>query len=198
MQIPIHLLVALPAEAKPLIRAFDLKRLQPDDSTPRYGRGSLTLALSGPGPQAADTAVRMLQRLHGDARCCWINLGIAGHAQLAAGACLLAEGVSDTLTGEYWALNPLRDLPATTIGPLRCVRETETEFGISAGYDMESAAIARALVGFGALSRLQILKVISDNPNQPNQRINGKMVNGLMEQHLPTLNTLIDRLQANA
>lgn len=196
--VAIHLLVALPAEAKPLIRAFELKRLQPDAAFPRYGKGPLSLVVSGPGMEAAGGAAEFLRQLNDDSSSYWINLGIAGHTLLEPGDCLLAENVCDAHSGQQWSLRPVPDLPDTTIGPLRCVREAETAFATAAGYDMESAAIASTLSEFDALSRLHILKVISDNPNHPSRRINGRMVEMLIERHLPTLESLIIRLQAHA
>lgn len=195
---PIHLLVALPAEAKPLIRAFDLKRLQPDRDIPRYVKGTLTLTLTGVGTEAADSVVASLHRQSENHRRHWINLGIAGHARLEPGACLLADEITDSHTGEQWRLNPIQDLPETTIGPLRSVRTPETAFATTAGYDMESAAIARTLSEFGMLSKLQVLKVISDNPGHPSRHITGKMVSELIEWQLPTLESLIARLQTHA
>jgi hypothetical protein len=194
----LNLLVALPAEAKPLIRAFDLKRLQPDGTFPRYGRGAFTLILSGPGQDAAGSAAADMHELSPDTHSHWINLGIAGHAWLRPGDCLLADSVQDATTGEHWRLTPMAGLPATDIGPIRCVPQAETRFAQSAGYDMESAAIARVLDGVDALSRLQVLKVVSDNPHNPSRRINAKMVGELIEGCLPTLDALMRRLQSHA
>jgi adenosylhomocysteine nucleosidase len=195
---PIHLLVALPAEAKPLIRAFGLKRLPPDGEAPRYVKGALSLTLTGLGMEAAGSALASLYRQSEGHRRHWINLGIAGHARLEPGVCLLADEITDSHTGEQWRLNPIRDLPETTIGPLRSVREAETAFATTAGYDMESAAIARTLSKFGTLAKLQVLKVISDNPEHPSRHISGRMVSELIERQLPTLESLIARLQTHA
>jgi adenosylhomocysteine nucleosidase len=194
----IHLLVALPAEAKPLIHAFNLRRLQPDGPFPRYVAGPLSLLLSGPGREAAGSAVEFSQQLTGDEQNHWINVGIAGHAQLAPGSCLLADSVTDVQNGRYWPLQPPRDLAETTLGPLRCVAQAESRFAEVAGYDMESSAIAENLAESDALSRLQILKVISDNPDNPSQRINGKLVRELIESQLPHIAALISRLQVHA
>jgi nucleoside phosphorylase len=195
---PIHLLVALPAEAKPLIRAFGLKRLQPDREAPRYVKGTLTLTLTGVGMEAAGSALASLHRQSEEHQCHWINLGVAGHTRLEPGTCLLADEITDSHTGERWRLNPIQDLPKTTIGPLRSVRVPETAFATTAGYDMESAAIARTLSEFGALTKLQVLKVISDNPGHPSRHITGRMVSELIERQLPTLESLIARLQTHA
>jgi nucleoside phosphorylase len=194
----LNLLVALPAEAKPLIRAFDLKRLQPDGTFPCYGRGALTLVLSGPGRAAAGSAVAYMRDLSADSHSHWINLGIAGHARLRPGDCLLADSVLDATTGEHWLLTPMAGLPGVDVGPLRCVPHAETRYAQTAAYDMESAAIARVLDRVHALSRLQVLKVVSDNPHNPSRRINAKMVGELIEGCLPTLDALMRRLQSHA
>jgi nucleoside phosphorylase len=194
----LYLLVALPAEAKPLIRALGLKRLQPDGAFPRYGRGRITLILSGPGQDAAGAATAYTRDLSIDNNTQWINLGIAGHARLRPGDCLLADSVQDATTGQHWLLSPKADLPGIEIGPLHCVPHAETRFAQTAAYDMESAAIAQALDEFNALSRLQILKVVSDNPSNPSYRINAKMVGELMAGCLPTLDALMSRLPPHA
>ncbi|MEJ2453774.1 MAG: hypothetical protein P8103_06400 [Candidatus Thiodiazotropha sp.] len=192
------LVVALPAEAKPVIRALGLKRLQPDGAYPRYGRGAITLVLSGPGQLAAGKAVAWIASMSANSATYWINLGIAGHARLQPGEVVCADRVIDTSTGEAWALEPLSGLPATRIGPLRCVVEAETRFADVAAYDMESSAIARVLAGDSALSRLQVLKIISDNPANPSRGINAKMVAKLIEGALPTLETMIHCLLPHA
>lgn len=194
----LYLLVALPAEAKPLIRAFGLKRLQPDGAFPRYGRGRITLVLSGPGRDAAGAAAAYTRGLRAESNTHWINLGIAGHARLRPGDCLLADSVRDATTGQHWMLSPTAGLPSTEIGPLHCVPQAETRFAQTAAYDMESAAIAQVLDEFNALSRLQVLKVVSDNPSNPSRRISAKMVGELIEECLPTLDALMRRLQSHA
>ena len=192
------LVVALPAEAKPVIRALGLKRRQPDGRFPRYDRGAITLVLSGPGQASAAEAVAFAQH-----RCCepqahWINLGIAGHARLEPGDTLLADLVVDSASGETWKLSPDADLPHTVIGPLHCVEAAESRFESPVGYDMESAAIARTLHQAARLSHLHVVKVISDNPGNPSRRINGRMVGELIESSLPTLTCLIQHLLPHA
>jgi nucleoside phosphorylase len=189
-----YLLVALPAEAKPLIHAFDLKRRQPDGAFPLYSNGHLSLLITGPGKCAAGKAVHYLHALKPEALSHWINLGIAGHATQAWGSCLLVDRVIDSDSGMEWPLKPFPDLPETALTPLRCVAEAELEYTVPAGYDMESAAIANALLELEALSRLHIVKVVSDNPSHPSERISARMINELISRHLPTITSLISRL----
>ncbi len=192
------LVVALPAEAKPVIRALGLKRLQPDGAYPRYGRGAITLVLSGAGRDAAGKAVAWMASMSADDTAHWINLGIAGHAALQPGQALLADRIIDTATGERWTLKPFSGLPAIQIGSLHCVTQAETRFAEPVAYDMEASAIARVLDERNALSRLQVLKVISDNPANPSRRINARMVAELIEGALPTLQIMIRYLVSHA
>ncbi len=192
------LLVALKAEAKPLIRAFGLQRLQPDADFPCYVNGPLTLVLTGPGPQAAGKATRFSLDLAATDACCWINLGVAGHAELSLGDCLLAERIIEDASAREWRLHPPSRTPGLRLSPLHCVAQPETDYAGTGGYDMESAAIADALSQLGLLPRLQVLKVVSDNPDHPARGISARMVSELIEAQLPVIQSLINRLCLNA
>jgi hypothetical protein len=192
------LLVALPAEAKPLIRAFGLQRRQPDGAFPRYVNGPLTLVLTGPGEQAAGKATTYALTSVASEPSLWVNLGIAGHGTLAQGECLLAECIREISSGQEWCLQAPAVAPDFALSPLHCVPEPETGYAEAVGYDMESAAIARALSQRDLLSRLQVVKVVSDNPTLPAQGIGARMVGELIQAQLPTIKNLINRLRPNA
>jgi hypothetical protein len=193
-----YLLVALPAEAKPLIRAFNLKRRQPDGPFPHYVNNGLSLVLTGPGKRRASEAINHLLTLKPGEFNHWINLGIMGHATEKRGTCLLIDQVIDASSGSTWDLNPLPDLSDTRSSPLLCVEKAEVTYAKPVGFDMESAAIAAALSEHNALPRLHMIKVVSDNPNHPSHEISGRMVSELMSGHLPTIASLINRLQTHA
>ena len=194
----IILLVALPAEAKPLIRAFGLQRQQPDGAFPCYSKDSICLILTGPGLRAAGDAVSFAMQRASTAPAFWINLGIAGHSQLAPGSCLLADKIKHPSTGREWRLQPPAGLTELIMGSLRCVDQPETGYAEAAGYDMESAAIAEALSENGLLPRLQVVKIISDNPLHPARGISARMVGDLIQAQLPLIEGLIKHLQQHA
>lgn len=191
-------LVALPAEAKPLIRAFELRRRQPDGAFPCYVNGPLSLVLTGPGTQAAGDATRFSIGQSAAETAKWVNLGIAGHSQLAPGSCLLADHIKQPGTGREWRLQPPTGQTAFTLGPLHCVAQPETRYVEAAGYDMESAAIAEALSDKELLLRLQVVKIISDNPHHPARGISARMVGDLIQAQLPHIEGLIKHLQQHA
>jgi hypothetical protein len=192
------LLVALPAEAKPLIRAFGLQRRQPDGAFPRYVSGPLTLVLTGPGDQAASKATTFALTSAASQPSLWLNLGIAGHGTLARGTCLLAEQIIEARSGRQRRLQPPAGAAGLTRGALHCVSEPQTGYTKAVGYDMESAAIAGVLSQQGLLPRLQVLKVVSDNPNHPATGISARMVNELIQEQLPAIENLIKLFHPDA
>ncbi|MEJ2589804.1 MAG: hypothetical protein P8178_00140 [Candidatus Thiodiazotropha sp.] len=190
----IHLAVALPAEAKPLIRAFGLRRLQPDSGEPPLYLGSrLALVLTGAGSAAMARGVARLEAFGCNATTGWLNLGIAGHGSLPLGSCLLADSITDVHAGRQWRLRPptIADIPT---GPLHCVREPVSDYAADTGYDMESAGFSASLDNLGALPRAAVLKIVSDGPDQPTTRINARMVGDLIQRAIPMITTLIDHL----
>jgi hypothetical protein len=190
---PINLLIALQAEAKPLIRALGLKRRQPDGVCPIYASNGVRLAMSGPGKVSMQQAIHLLHQ-EGVENCHWLNLGIAGHASLALGSCLQATAVTDSRSGERWRLQPVSGIEAIQ-GELRCVAEPESVYGEPVGYDMESGGFAATLASLGLIEHAHILKVISDNPQQPARQINARMVEALIGQQLHVIHSLIEKLR---
>ncbi|MCU7843091.1 MAG: hypothetical protein KZQ93_04545 [Candidatus Thiodiazotropha sp. (ex Monitilora ramsayi)] len=193
----INLLVALPAEAKPLIRAFDLQRQQPDGAYPRYLSSHLSLTLTGAGAEAMRRGVEFLLSQQTATSTTWLNVGIAGHGTLPRGTCLLAEKVIDMDSGRNWALSASTDAVLPKY-PLHCVSEAESTYAENTAYDMESSGFVAGLESAGVLDRGQILKVVSDNPRQPSTQINGRMVGDLIQQAIPVLSSLMDRLHSHA
>ncbi len=188
----INLLVALPAEAKPLIRGLGLKRQQPDAGPcPIYIDGGISLAISGPGHTAIQVACRWL--LHNHPADQWINIGIAGHPSHSRGSLFCAESVIERNSGHSWQLSPASRL--IDYCPLESVAQPEFHYPAARLYEMEAAALLDVLTPSLPLDRIQILKVVSDNHSQPAQQINGKMVSSLIEQNLPLIRNLLQQLQ---
>jgi adenosylhomocysteine nucleosidase len=193
----INLAVALPAEAKPLIRAFGLRRRQPDGAAPLYVGGDLALVLTGAGAEAMQRGVIHLSEYAAGGERHWLNVGIAGHGSLAVGECLLAESVVERSSGGRWHLHA-PDVIGIPIGALHCVSEAESDYAADTGYDMESGGYAAALCALDALERASILKIVSDGPDQPSQRLNGRRVSDLVYRAIPLIRTLITRLHDHA
>ncbi len=193
----INLLLALPPEAKPLIRHFALQRRQPDGEFPLYVSQEICLCLSGPGRDAMQQAIKFLLQHQSSPASGWINVGIAGHSTLDRGRCLLIDSVIEPSTGERWGLNSLT-LEGVSRSQLHCVSQPESSYTQNTAYDMESTGFTAALREADLLHRGQILKIVSDNPRQPSSEINGKMVANLIEESIPILSQLMEQLLSDA
>ncbi len=82
----INLVVALPAEARPLIEFFRLKEKTTIGTFRMYRQEDMSLVISGPGKIAAAAATALLAGSNTTGKqAAWLNIGIAGHATYAIG-----------------------------------------------------------------------------------------------------------------
>lgn len=195
----IHLVVALPAEARGLARGLGLQRLAEGDSSRQvFCRRGLRLVVSGPGRHRAARAVESIAAGSGSSQPRgWFNVGIAGHRDLASGTCLLAEEIWESATGKRWRpFIPFRtSLSRATVCT---VDRPETEFGTGAAYDMEASGFyvaASRLVGRGMV---QVCKVVSDNRGDDLSRLTAERVESLMLDACVSISEVLRLLGADS
>jgi len=190
---PVLLVVALPAEARPLIRAFEMQRL-PATEAPIYRRRNLRLIISGVGRRQAWLAVHHLRNCLPPGEDCrppiWLNIGIAGHATEKIGTALLARQLADATTGESWSLRipPGAPCAADTLTTLDAPDNTYPHSGM---IDMEASGFFTAVCEIGNPAHVLCLKIVSDNPQQTSKGINGRFVRGLISDKLDLIRALI-------
>lgn len=184
----INLIVALPAEARPLIQRFGLKPPQNSCAFPIYAGEAIRLIRSGPGKTAARTAVEQLRASFSEPDA-WLNLGIAGHPYHPLGTPLLAHKITDRETGQSWKIAFPFPLPCETT-ELITVDHPEKTYAASCAYDMEASGFIAAARRAARTDQVHCLKIVSDNPRSGYRQISGKKVEDLVEQNLE----LIDRL----
>ncbi|MEJ2622067.1 MAG: hypothetical protein P8163_17980 [Candidatus Thiodiazotropha sp.] len=191
----LNLLIALPAEAKPLIKSLALQRLQPVGSLPCYVSQDIQLVVSGPGLQSIAMAVNYLQEIAPtECQPAWLNLGICGHGSLPIGALFLADQVLGP-DGDHWKLqSPL--YPTANHGRLLCVTEPQSAYRQQLAYDMESLGFLKSLTPTIPMSHLHILKVVSDNPDSGIENINAKQVEKLITAQIIQIKDFISRITA--
>jgi len=194
MTYPVRIVVALPAEAKPVISRFRLSRIQLDQGFPIYRNKDISLIISGAGKENSAAAVQQLHTFSQSMiKAIWVNFGIAGHPVRALGEGFLARRVIDAVTADNWTVR---------MGALISFKTEELltvdvpDFGYKYPYalDMEAAGFfpeAQALTDPG---RVHCLKVVSDNRVSPADRINKNMVYRLIEEKLEILESLIEKL----
>lgn len=190
----IHLIAALDCEAKPIVSKYQLKRSIDDNAFSVFRNNNMTLTVSGVGKLAAANAVGYTQGRYGFGQSgAWLNVGIAGHRHLCVGECRIAHKIIDSETKANWYPTLLFSEHLAT-SELVCVSRTETKYTRDAMYDMESVGFFSAATRFQTLELVQTLKIISDNHNNPVDRINKKTVSRLMENQIDTIDCVINEL----
>ena len=187
------LVVALAAEARPLLAHYRLRALEGHPY--RICAGDQTrLIVSGVGKVAAAAAAAYLRALIGSAPAAWLNIGVAGHGRHAVGAALLAHKVVDAASGQpfyptFTAPPPCR----TTL--LHTVDRAQPAAGDLA-YDMEASGFCEAAQRFATSERVHCLKVVSDNPQCSYQTLNAKQVEALIAAQLDAIAHIGQHLRA--
>ncbi len=189
----VNLVTALPVEAGPLIERYELSRSEEANSIPVYENieAGLRLAVSGIRVERAAQAVRSIAG-HGQA---WLNIGIAGHRSEAVGTCLLANRISDRVSGKsvYPHLGGFPTQLKTS--HLVTVPEPELEYEEEAAFDMEAYGFFSAVLEYSVVELVAVLKIISDNPDHGTEKIGKTMVEDLVAAQLPLIGDCVARLQ---
>ena len=192
---PVRLVVALPAEAKPLRQHFALQRDQRAE-LPLYRHGNILLAVCGVGSAAAARAVHWLasHELKQTTQALWINVGIAGHPSRSVGEAVLASEIEDRASGRRWLTSPPAQ-PPCALDRLLSLQQPDPAYRWQGLQEMEAAGFYAAARDHAPAAAVQCLKVVSDNLRQPSRRINGSLVNDLIGGRLEILEHLIGQLQ---
>ncbi|NLO37564.1 MAG: hypothetical protein GX112_14620 [Clostridiaceae bacterium] len=165
-------IVALLAEARPVIEANKMKRDMTARAFPLYRGADQMLVVSGTGKLRAAMAVAYLfgacpEQLQ-DAFL--VNFGCCGTdlKAIEPGCLVLAGRVTDLDTGRDYYPDFQQALGLDPVH-LRCastpVRQNGPENG--AWYDMESAGFCEAAARFVSADRLLVLKIVSDHLDTP-------------------------------
>ena len=193
----IHLICALPCEARPLIDCHDLRHVPRADLCKCYAGkdGGMTLTVSGPGKINAAAAVCYTQTsfnsLPSDA---WLNVGIAGHRALAIGQPALAHRIEDAGSSQCWYPQFVFAPPCRTQGLLTLDRPS-TDYD-EVMIDMEAAGFCATASRCGTAELIHVLKVISDNAAHPAGKPDAGIISGLIQEQLPCINNIIESLRA--
>lgn len=193
----LNLVVALPAEAKPLISHFRLTRQQPDGAFPIYRNEHITLVLCGIGKKAAASATAFLHETTDTLNdAIWINLGIAGHTSRPVGEAILACQIVDDGSGQAWEPTFSFTPPCTT-ERLTTLDQPEFDYQRPGAFDMEASGFYATAKQLAPQTDIHCFKVISDNGEEPGQGLSGRQVSQLIQGQLATLSRLLELLQAN-
>ena len=186
--------VALDAEAKPLIRHFGLTRLTGDHGFPAYHGDNIFLVVSGIGRINAAAATAHLHGIAGfPENAIWINLGIAGHAELAIGDAALAHKITDVSGGRSWYPPMIVHPPWQTLA-LRTVEQADDSYAHEDLVDMEASGFIETAIRFSTGELVHCLKIISDNRDNPVAIPKPSQVSGWFSLHIETLEEFLKHL----
>ncbi len=191
----LHIICALKPEARPLLDCFQL-RARPDAAHIYHNPVTrISLTLSGIGQAAAAAAVARTQaQFNADKTHAWLNLGIAGHADLPLGQAVMVNKVTDAASGQTWFPSRVFATPLPCRG-LLTLEQPDHNYRQEL-YDMECAGFFRAVSGFATLELAQAMKIISDNARQSLAAITPALVKRLITQNLPVIKEVTAQLLA--
>lgn len=191
----VNIVVALKAEAAPLIDHYGLRARTPKGLFAlyenRHENDNVTLTISGVGKTAAAAAVAYLHAVTGEPpHAAWLNVGIAGHRDRPLGELLLAHKITDVATRRNWYPPQI-----VTGGPpgceLVCLDSPGLDYRHAALCDMEAAGFYAAAGRCTTAELVQCLKIVSDNAqapaNTPGNPLKVRDVEALVAAQLPAI-----------
>lgn len=176
----INFVIALDAEAQPLIHSFRLKRDHEIKPFAVYKNDNKQLIVSGIGKRNAMVATGYLAGLSNPGQQAWLNVGIAGGDVERFGYTVMANAILDQETKKryYPSLCFDVDLPqaeiVTTNKPAVSYKE-----GVL--YDMEAAGFFDAASHFSTAETIHCCKIISDNSDHGVDNITKESTLALIE-----------------
>ena len=190
----VNLIVALKAEAQPLIEFFELKPLPIDETISIFGNHELTLVLAGIGKSTAAHAVQCVNNTKQDCVNAWLNIGIAGHGVFDVGQGFMADRIVDQTTMKTWYPQFVFQ-PVCQTGTLMTVEKVETNYSDPVGYDMEASGFYPAAVSYSTIELVHSYKIVSDNPRNSGAKITRPNVYDLIKSKLSEIQCTIDSLK---
>ena len=194
----INLVVAIPCEARPLIRHLHLQKQADVRSYGLYCHKDLRLIVTGIGKLAAACACAWLQGMseqqQNPGTDAWLNIGIAGHRSLDIGSGVLAHRISESGSNSNWYPGFTAE-PLSPTSALITVEQPETRYDEDALYDMEASGFYTSCSHFSAIELIHSFKVVSDNPDSDIGAIDEGTVTRLIESQLPTIDLIIQNLR---
>jgi hypothetical protein len=187
---------ALACEAKPLIQAWQLKKLTQYHPYAIYADANRVLVVSGPGQIAMAGAIGYVMGLFPNPHYpVLINLGIAGHSCKPLGTLLLADKIINLSNAKnyYPQLPMLINCETATVWTHT---HAQMNYAEPCLYDMEAAGFYELAVKFSCSELIQCLKVVSDNRDTPLEHITEAAVTSWLNTQLGPIEELIEQCLA--
>ncbi|NOY71214.1 MAG: 5'-methylthioadenosine/S-adenosylhomocysteine nucleosidase [Gammaproteobacteria bacterium] len=192
-------IVALRAEARPLIARFKLKALAIENAPFRlYRNDQQVLIITGIGRVAAGAGVAYLAAtFNPEKTSCWLNVGVAGQRTLALGASTLAHKITSCNNDQVWYPGFTFSTSIQTVDMIT-VDQSSTDYPTPAVYDMEAAGFFSMAMRVAYVDLIHCYKVISDNRQQPESIVTGAGIETLLTEKLNEIEQLTNQLQVHS
>ena len=202
-EVKLFFFAALPCEAKPIIAHYQLKKLDQPHPFSLYQSEDTALVISGTGKTAMAGAVAYSMAVFNHVPSpVIINIGIAGHSSHALGQLLLADKITDHTSPKKTFYPQWTGTDSIKRSALVTVSEADFDYPLDCMVDMEASAFYEMSIRFSSMELIHCLKTVSDNPQNPGNRINAKTVSGWIAQQLSSIeqiaNYLLEQQQATS
>ena len=188
-----NLVVALQAEARPIIEALDLVQDSLAGIFPVYCNGSVSLVVSGVGrTYCAGAVTHLFHRTAQSTDQAWLNIGIAGHQQIPIGSVLLASRITEQVSGRSWYPPYVLDLELSR-SPLVTVDKPERYYPECCAYDMEASSFYQIASRCSTGELIQSLKIISDGPGS-NLDLTADQISQFIAEQISSIETVLSQL----
>jgi len=190
----IHFVVALRAEARPIIEHFRLQG-EADRAPFRVYQGrEARLVVSGVGRVAAAGATAYLATQCPGSDITWLNVGIAGHRTLDLGQPVLAREIVEAASGKRWS-PPLIDKGGLPCATVCTVDKMATDLSDERLYEMEAAGFYGTAVRWTRSELVRVLKVVSDRGEEAEETFDRGRVTGLIAAALESVERQVEVLR---
>lgn len=186
---------ALLCEARPLIKAWCLERL-PSSEHPFaiYVGGDRAIVITGIGKINMAGAMGYVLALFGNPKApVLINLGIAGHRSASIGELCLGHKIIDKETGRCFYPQLPFTVPCATYSVITHAMP-ETSYTDDCLCEMEAAGFYELAVKFSSSELIQVVKIVSDNPQSSLAGISENRVEDWITSQLAVIDELVAQL----
>tara|TARA_A100001037_G_C15046037_1_gene587788 strand:+ start:341 stop:1210 length:870 start_codon:yes stop_codon:yes gene_type:complete len=185
--------IALHAEARPIIATFDMKIISNNLLFPVYinSKNGHALVVSGIGSiRSAAAATYLKTFLKINEYAAWINVGIAGYFKEPTGEFFQILKVLNQDTGEAF-FPGLRLSKFVAASSLLTVGKPEVNFSDDTLYDMEAAGFCETVPLFSCNELTYVFKVVSDTPGKNKSLLTKTVITELIEKNIVKLSKLV-------
>jgi hypothetical protein len=187
-----NFVVAFKGEAQALIDFYQLTKVE-DAPYPLFRNDQHSLVISGLGRDRAVSATTALHQVANKPSLGWINLGIAGHGSIEIGEAFIAGKITDDSSNDSFYPPQIFE-HSFAVSCLQTCSKPCSNYQPDLGYDMEAHAFYRTACQFSIRELVQVIKIVSDNPDHDLNQVNPKEVHAMIETRLKEIDALVNQI----